>query len=49
MNEKRHIYLLCLAIILSSIILGAFIYQGLDTLGHFINDGLRVMNQNLAR
>lgn len=47
MNEKKRTYFICASIIISSIILGLFIYNGLDVLGQFINDGLRVINSNL--
>lgn len=51
MNEKKHTYFICASIIISSIILGLFIYNGIyngfDVLGQFINDGLRVINSNL--
>ena len=46
MNEKKRTYFICASIIISSIILGLFIYNGLDVLGQFINDGLRVTNSN---
>ena len=46
MNEKKRTYFICSSIIISSIILGLFIYNGLDVLGQFINDGLRVINSN---
>ena len=51
MNEKKRTYFICASIIISSIILGLFIYYGIyngfDVLGQFINDGLRVINSNL--
>lgn len=51
MNEKKRTYFICASIIISSIILGLFIYKGIydgfDVLGQFINDGLRVINSNL--
>ena len=51
MNEKKRTYFICASIIISSIILGLFIYNGIyngfDVLGQFINDGLRVINSNL--
>ena len=51
MNEKKHTYFICASIIISSIILGLFIYNGIyngfDVLGQYINDGLRVINSNL--
>ena len=50
MNEKKRIYFICASIIISSIILGLFIYKGIydgfDVLGQFINDGLRVISSN---
>ena len=51
MNEKKRTYFICASIIISSIILGLFIYKGIydgfDVLGQFINDGLRVISSNL--
>ena len=51
MNEKNRTYFICASIIISSIILGLFIYNGIyngfDVLGQYINDGLRVINSNL--
>ena len=51
MNEKKRTYFICASIIISSIILGLFIYKGIydgfDVLGQFTNDGLRVINSNL--
>ena len=47
MNEKKRTYFICASIIISSIILGLFIYNGFDVLGQYINDGLRVINSNL--
>ena len=51
MNEKNRTYFICASIIISSIILGLFIYKGIydgfDVLGQFINDGLRVISSNL--
>ena len=48
MNEKKRTYFICASIIISSIILGLFIYKGIydgfDVLGQFINDGLRVIS-----
>ena len=50
MNEKNRTYFICASIIISSIILGLFIYNGIyngfDVLGQYINDGLRVINSN---
>ena len=50
MNEKKRTYFICASIIISSIILGLFIYKGIydgfDVLGQFINDGLRVISTN---
>ena len=50
MNEKNRTYFICASIIISSIILGLFIYKGIydgfDVLGQFINDGLRVISSN---
>ena len=48
MNEKKRTYFICASIIISSIILGLFIYNGLDVLGQFINDGLRVISTNIS-
>lgn len=51
MNEKNRTYFICASIIISPIILGLFIYNGIyngfDVLGQYINDGLRVINSNL--
>lgn len=51
MNEEKRTYFICASIIISSIILGLFIYNGIyngfDVLGQYINDGLRVINSNL--
>ena len=51
MNEKNRTYFICASIIISSIILGLFIYNGIyngfDVLGQYINDVLRVINSNL--
>ena len=51
MNEKKRTYLICASIIISSIILGLFIYKGIydgfDVLGQFIHDGLRIISNNL--
>ncbi len=48
MNEKKRTYFICASIIISSIILGLFIYKGIydgfDVLGQFTNDGLRVIS-----
>ena len=50
MNEKKRTYFICASIIISSIILGLFIYKGIyngfDVLGQYINDGLRVISSN---
>ena len=52
MNEKKRTYLICASIIISSIILGLFIYKGIydgfDVLGQFTNDGLRVISTNIS-
>ncbi|MQP97301.1 hypothetical protein GEZ92_10055 [Streptococcus mitis] len=52
MNEEKRIYFICASIIISSIILGLFIYKGIydgfDVLGQFINDGLRVISTNIS-
>ena len=52
MNEKKRTYFICASIIISSIILGLFIYKGIydgfDVLGQFINDGLRVISANIS-
>ena len=52
MNEKKRTYFICASIIISSIILGLFIYKGIydgfDVLGQFINDGLRVISTNIS-
>ena len=52
MNEKKRTYFICASIIISSIILGLFIYKGIydgfDVLGQFINDGLRVISSNIS-
>ena len=52
MNEKERTYFICASIIISSIILGLFIYKGIydgfDVLGQFINDGLRVISTNIS-
>ena len=51
MNEKNRTYFICASIIISSIILGLFIYKGIyngfDVLGQFIHDGLRIISNNL--
>ena len=47
MNEKNRTYFICASIIISSIILGLFIYNGFDVLGQFIHDGLRIISNNL--
>ena len=52
MNEKNRTYFICASIIISSIILGLFIYKGIydgfDVLGQFTNDGLRVISTNIS-
>ena len=52
MNEKNRTYFICASIIISSIILGLFIYNGIyngfDVLGQFTNDGLRVIITNIS-
>ena len=52
MNEKKRTYFICASIIISSIILGLFIYKGIydgfDVLGQFIHDGLRIISNNLS-
>ncbi|WP_449161982.1 hypothetical protein [Streptococcus sp.] len=52
MNEKKRTYFICASIIVSSIILGLFIYKGIydgfDVLGQFTNDGLRVISTNIS-
>lgn len=52
MNEKNRTYFICASIIISSIILGLFIYYGIyngfDVLGHFIHDGLRIISSNIS-
>ncbi|CEY34751.1 Uncharacterised protein [Streptococcus pneumoniae] len=52
MNEKNRTYFICASIIISSIILGLFIYKGIydgfDVLGQFTNDGLRVIATNIS-
>lgn len=52
MNEKKRTHFICASIIISSIILGLFIYKGIydgfDVLGQFINDGLRVISTNIS-
>lgn len=52
MNEEKRTYFICASIIISSIILGLFIYKGIydgfDVLGQFINDGLRVISTNIS-
>ncbi|WP_176602570.1 hypothetical protein [Streptococcus mitis] len=52
MNEKKRTYFICASIIISSIILGLFIYKGIydgfDVLGQFTNDGLRVISTNIS-
>ncbi len=52
MNEKKRTYFICASIIISSIILGLFIYKGIydgfDALGQFTNDGLRVISTNIS-
>lgn len=45
MDKKIHTYLICASIIIASIILGISIYNGLDILGQYINDGLRIISQ----
>ena len=45
MNKKSRTYFICASIIISSIILGLLIYNGLDVLGQYINDGLRLINK----
>ena len=50
--KKNRTYFICASIIISSIILGTLIYNGIyngfDVLGQYINDGiLRVINSNL--
>ena len=51
MNEKKRTYLICASIIISSIILGLFIYKGIydgfNVLGEYIHDGLRVISTNI--
>ena len=51
MNEKNRTYFICASIIISSIILGLFIYYGIyngfDVLGQFIHDGLRIISSNI--
>ena len=52
MNEKKRTYFICASIIISSIILGLFIYNGIyngfDVLGQFIHDGLRIISSNIS-
>ena len=52
MNEEKRTYFICASIIISSIILGLFIYKGIydgfDVLGQFTNDGLRVIATNIS-
>ena len=52
MNEKKRTYLICASIIISSIILGIFIYKGIydgfNVLGQFIHDGLRIISSNIS-
>lgn len=52
MNEKKRTYFICASIIISSIILGLFIYYGIyngfDVLGQFIHDGLRIIISNIS-
>ena len=51
MNEKNRTYFICASIIISSIILGLFIYKGIydgfNVLGQFVHDGLRIISSNL--
>lgn len=51
MNEEKRTYFICASIIISSIILGLFIYYGIyngfDVLGQFIHDSLRIISNNL--
>ena len=51
MNENNRTYFICASIIISSIILGLFIYYGIyngfDVLGQFVHDGLRIISSNL--
>ncbi len=47
MDKKNHTYLICASIIIGSVILGISIYNGLDILGQYINDGLRVIASNI--
>ena len=50
--KKKRTYFICASIIISSTILGLFIYKGIydgfDVLGQFINDGLRVISTNIS-
>ena len=52
MNEKKRTYFICASIIISSIILGLFIYKGIydgfNVLGQFIHDGLRIIRSNIS-
>ena len=44
MNEKKRTYFICASIIISSIILGLFIYYGIY---NGFDDGLRIISNNL--
>ena len=52
MNEKKRTYFICASIIISSIILGLFIYKGIydgfNVLGQFIHAGLRIISSNIS-
>ena len=52
MNEKKRTYFIFASIIISSIILGLFIYKGIydgfNVLGQFIHDGLRLISSNIS-
>lgn len=50
--KKKRTYFICASIIISSIILGLFIYKGIydgfNVLGQFIHDGLRIISSNIS-
>ena len=48
MKEKYQIWLLCIAIIIASLIIGLNLREGLEALGQYINDGLSVIAQSLG-
>ncbi|MGT2771867.1 hypothetical protein [Streptococcus marimammalium] len=47
--KKNDVYLICLSIIISSIIIGMFIRSGFEAIGQYLDNGLRLINQTLPQ